>query len=85
MTIIIKNATIINYNKITFGNILINNEKIESIGTNFKIQANEIIDATGKYVIPGAIDVHTHLDMPFGETTSSDDFETEPPLAPIVK
>ena len=34
------------------------------------------IDATGKYVLPGGIDAHTHLDMPFGGTTSSDDFET---------
>ncbi|MGE5203968.1 MAG: dihydropyrimidinase [Chlamydiota bacterium] len=36
----------------------------------------QIIDAAGKYVMPGGIDVHTHLDMPFGGTTSSDDFET---------
>src|SRR5262245_9703207 len=34
------------------------------------------IDATGKYVMPGGIDAHTHLDMPFGGTVSSDDFET---------
>ena len=34
------------------------------------------VDATGKYVLPGGIDAHTHLDMPFGGTTSSDDFET---------
>src|ERR1700719_711832 len=34
------------------------------------------IDARGKYILPGGIDAHTHLDMPFGGTTSSDDFET---------
>jgi dihydropyrimidinase len=35
-----------------------------------------VLDAVGKYVLPGGIDVHTHLDMPFGGTTSADDFET---------
>src|SRR4029078_10797499 len=40
------------------------------------IAADRTIDATGKYVLPGGIDVHTHLDMPFGGTKSADDFET---------
>src|SRR5678815_5298670 len=39
-------------------------------------RADALIDATGMYVIPGGIDVHTHLDMPFGGSRSSDDFET---------
>src|SRR6185436_12360263 len=38
--------------------------------------ADQTIDASGKYIMPGGIDGHTHLDMPFGGTTSSDDFET---------
>ena len=38
--------------------------------------ADRVIDAQGLYVLPGGIDVHTHLDMPFGGTTSSDDFDT---------
>jgi dihydropyrimidinase len=37
---------------------------------------SKVIDAKGKYVFPGGVDVHTHLDMPFGGTTSSDDFDT---------
>jgi dihydropyrimidinase len=40
------------------------------------ITYDRTIDAKGKYVLPGGIDAHTHLDMPFGGTTSSDDFET---------
>src|SRR5437588_11942296 len=39
-------------------------------------QADQVVDASGKYVLPGGIDAHTHLDMPFGGTVSSDDFET---------
>src|SRR5256714_8688146 len=40
------------------------------------MQADRVIDARAKYVFPGGIDVHTHLDMPFGGTTSADDFES---------
>ncbi len=40
------------------------------------LSGDTTIDASGKYVIPGGIDVHTHLDMPFGGTVSSDDFFT---------
>jgi dihydropyrimidinase len=51
--------------------------KIEAIGQNLPQQnARRVLDARGKYVFPGGIDVHTHLDMPFGGTTSADDFET---------
>ena len=41
------------------------------------------IDATGKYILPGGIDAHTHLDMPFGGTTSSDDFQTGTSAPPV--
>src|SRR5947209_2605806 len=57
--------------------IAVSNGKIEAIGNNLpRDNAKKVIDAAGKYVLPGGIDVHTHLDMPFGGTTSSDDFET---------
>src|SRR6202047_1378356 len=57
--------------------IAISNGKITAIGQSLpRENAGRIIDATGKYVFPGGIDVHTHLDMPFGGTTSADDFET---------
>src|SRR6201987_4228544 len=57
--------------------IAISNGKIEAIGKNLpRPNATKIIDAKNKYVLPGGIDVHTHLDMPFGGTTSADDFET---------
>ncbi len=57
--------------------IAISGGKIEAIGKNLSREnAKKVIDAKGKYVLPGGIDVHTHLDMPFGGTTSADDFET---------
>src|SRR6202522_3237425 len=57
--------------------VLINDGKISALGQSLpRENARKIIDAAGKYVFPGGIDVHTHLDMPFGGTTSADDFET---------
>src|ERR1700731_2711748 len=51
--------------------------KIAALGKDLPRQnATKLLDASGKYVFPGGIDVHTHLDMPFGGTTSADDFET---------
>ena len=54
----------------------INNGKIVQIADKIKEPAADVLDAKGQYVIPGGIDVHTHLDMPFGGTIVSDDFET---------
>src|SRR6476620_4571013 len=57
--------------------IAISAGKIEAIGKDLSREnTKKIIDAKGKYVLPRGIDVHTHLDMPFGGTTSADDFET---------
>src|SRR5712671_1204146 len=57
--------------------VAISDGKISAVGQSLpRENAGKIIDAAGKYVFPGGIDVHTHLDMPFGGTTSADDFET---------
>ncbi len=76
MSIIIKNGRIITDEQDYTADIYIENDKITLIGKKLEIDADNVIDAKDKYVIPGGIDVHTHLDMPFGGTTSSDDFET---------
>lgn len=56
--------------------ILIENGKIVQIGKNLVADGAEIVDATGQYVMPGGIDPHTHLDMPFNNTVTDDDWES---------
>lgn len=74
---VIANGRIVTATDTYMGDVAINRGKIAAIGrSEFRENATRIIDASGKYVLPGGIDVHTHLDMPFGGTTSSDDFET---------
>ena len=76
MKTLIKNGTIVTATDQYAGDVLVEGEKITVIGTTLDMQADQVIDASGKYVLPGGIDVHTHLDMPFGGTTSADDFES---------
>jgi dihydropyrimidinase len=77
MSTLIKNGRIITAEEDHTADIFIENENISLIEKDLTIEADTIIDANGKFVIPGGIDVHTHLDMPYrGITTSSDDFET---------
>jgi dihydropyrimidinase len=77
MRTLITNGTVVTASDSYRGDVLIVDEKIDLIGTHLAdIAADKVIDASGKYVLPGGIDVHTHLDMPFGGATSADDFES---------
>lgn len=76
MRTLIKNGTIVTATDKYAGDVLIEDERITTIGTSLTMEADKVIDASGKYVLPGGIDVHTHLDMPFGGTMSADDFES---------
>src|SRR2546422_1104857 len=61
------------------GDILIDNERIVAVaspGTFTSLQADTVLDAQGRYIFPGAIDVHTHMELPLPTTVASDDFET---------
>ena len=78
MKTLVRNGTIVTAKETYRADLLIEDETIALIGSRIPEDpgADRVIDAGGKYVMPGGIDVHTHLDMPFGGTTSSDDFET---------
>jgi dihydropyrimidinase len=76
MTLLVKGGTIVTASDRYTGDVFIDGEKIAAIGSALDLPADRVIDAAGKYVLPGGIDVHTHLDMPFGGTTSADDFQS---------
>jgi dihydropyrimidinase len=76
MRTLIKNGTVVTASDRYRGDVLVEDEKVAVIGMALDLHADTIIDASGKYVLPGGIDVHTHLDMPFGGTTSAYDFES---------
>ena len=76
MRTLIKNGTIINADATTRADVLVDGETIALIGSNLTVTADRTVDAAGKWVIPGAIDVHTHMELPFGGTFAKDTFET---------
>ena len=74
MSILIKNGRIITPDSDAIGDIFIEGEKVIALGQKLNYNADVVIDATGKYIFPGGIDPHVHLDMPFMGTYSSDDY-----------
>ena len=78
MRTLIKNGTCVTASDTFAADVWIEDGKIQGLTVpgHLNAQADKTIDAKGKYVIPGGIDVHTHLDMPFGGTVSIDDFES---------
>lgn len=76
MRTVIRGGTVVGASDIFVGDVLMEDGLIKALGSKLNVADALEIDATNKYVIPGGVDVHTHLDMPFGGTTSSDDFYT---------
>ncbi|POH69539.1 dihydropyrimidinase [Cryobacterium zongtaii] len=81
---LIKNGTVVNSTGTATADVLIDGERIAAVlapgstllGFDIERNVDTVIDAAGKYVIPGGIDAHTHMQMPFGGTEASDTFET---------
>ena len=76
MTLLIRNGEIVTATDRYVADVLVDGETIAAIGRDMKVQADRTIDATGLFVMPGGIDVHTHMDLPFGGSFCSDDFAT---------
>ncbi|HEY6582313.1 MAG TPA: dihydropyrimidinase [Rubrobacter sp.] len=74
MSVLIKGGRIVTAADDYVGDIFVEDGKVSLIGGSLDVEADKVIDAAGKYVIPGAIDPHTHMEMPFGGTVSCDDF-----------
>jgi dihydropyrimidinase len=75
-SVLIKGGRVITAADDYVGDVFVENERISLIGESLDVEAGKVIDATGKYVLPGGVDPHTHLDMPFGGTVTIDDVES---------
>ena len=76
MSVLIRGGRIVTAADDYVADVFVEDERIALIGESLDIQADKVIDAAGKYVLPGCIDPHTHLDMPFGGTVTIDDVES---------
>lgn len=76
MGTLLKNGTVITASEMVRADVLIEGEIVTLIGLNIDGTGHTVVDCTGKYLMPGGIDVHTHLELPFGGTVSNDDFDT---------
>src|SRR6201989_1448332 len=76
MPVLIKGGRILTAADDYVGDVYVEGERISLIGESLDVQADKVIDAAGKYLLPGCVDPHTHLDMPFGGTTTIDDVES---------
>src|SRR2546425_1299781 len=76
MSVLIKGGRVITAADDYVGDVFVDGERISLIGESLDVAADRVIDAAGKYVLPGLVDPHTHLDMPFGGTVTIDDVES---------
>src|SRR4026208_51816 len=76
MSVLIKGGRIVTAADDYVADVQVGDESVTLMGESIDVAADKVIDASGKYVLPGLVDPHTHLDMPFGGTTTIDDVES---------
>ncbi|HEY2371844.1 MAG TPA: dihydropyrimidinase [Gaiellaceae bacterium] len=76
MSLLIKGGRVVTAADDYVADVYVDDERISLIGLDLDLSADRVIDATGKYILPGCVDPHTHLDMPFGGTVTIDDVES---------
>ena len=76
MSVLIKGGRVVTATDDYVADVYVEDETVSLIGESIDVQADKVIDASGRYVLPGGVDPHTHLDMPFGGTITVDDFES---------
>ena len=76
MSVLIKGGRVVTAADDYVADVFVDGERVTLIGESLDVEADRVIDATGKYLLPGGVDPHTHLDMPFGGTITIDDVES---------
>ena len=74
MKTLIQGGTVVTATETVAADVLVDGEKVAAVGMGMGVEPDRTIDAAGRYVMPGAVDVHTHMDLPFGGSFCSDDF-----------
>src|SRR6516162_4729757 len=76
MSVLIKGGRVVTAADDYVADVFVDGERVSLIGESLDVEADRTIDARGKYILPGCVDPHTHLDMPFGGTVTIDDVES---------
>jgi dihydropyrimidinase len=74
MRLLIRNGTVATADGVRPADVLVDGETVAEVAPGITAAADRTLDATGRFVLPGGVDVHTHLDMPYGDAVSADDF-----------
>jgi dihydropyrimidinase len=76
VSVLIKGGRVVTADEDRVADVYVEDETVTQVGESLDVQADRVVDAGGKYVLPGGVDPHTHLDMPFGGTITTDDVES---------